>query len=72
MDNSEHKRERFLRIAPNRTNKVLEDLRLLGNCSNRQNYKYERKEIEQIFKAIDQEVKRVKALFEPSKREFKL
>ena len=33
-------RERFKRIAETRTNKLIDMIELLGNCSNRNNYEY--------------------------------
>lgn len=67
--------DRFKRLASKRTQRILEDLRILGNCSNRSGYRYEAEEIRRIFKAIEEEVERVKGLFENGERkqrEFKL
>jgi hypothetical protein len=58
------KRERFVRVAERRTNNVLLNLRLLGNCSNRQNYQYDQEDVKRIFQALDAEVRRIKSLFE--------
>ena len=55
--------ERFKRIASKRTNRLLNELRLLGNCSNKGTYSYDDKQVSQIFSAIEQETKRIKALF---------
>ena len=60
---AESKRERFVRIAENRTNKILDTLRLLANCSNKSNYEYNDEDIKQIFSAIDKEVKATKNAF---------
>ncbi|WP_316630402.1 hypothetical protein [uncultured Ruminococcus sp.] len=60
---SETKRERFVRIAENRTNKILDTLRLLANCANKTNYEYNDEDIKQIFAAIDKEVKSTKNAF---------
>lgn len=57
------KRERFVRIAEARTNKILDMLRLLANCSNKSNYNYDEDDIKQIFAAIDKEVKATKNAF---------
>jgi hypothetical protein len=54
---------RFKRIATSRTQRILNDLRLLGNCSNKSVYKYSEDDINKIFQAIDKELKRVKASF---------
>jgi len=54
---------RFKRIASSRTQRILNDLRLLGNCSNKSVYKYSEEDINKIFLAVDKELKRVKVLF---------
>lgn len=64
--------ERFKRIASARTQKALEALRLLGNCSNRSAYKYEKADVDKIFKAIESELKRIKTLFVSTHNNFKL
>lgn len=38
--------ERFCRVASERTNKILDELHTLGNCSNRINYVYTEDEVE--------------------------
>jgi len=70
MDNS--KEERFLRIAENRTNKILKELKLLGNCSNKNNYAYTENQAKQIFSAIEEELKRTKVKFNKDDQRFKL
>lgn len=62
----ETKRERFQRIATNRTNRIIDQLRLLGNCSNRSNYEYTEEEVKKIFSAIESEVKAQKARYAAS------
>ena len=57
------KRSRFIGTAEMRTNKILHLLRGLGNCSNRNLYKYFPKDIDKIFEAIDEEVRKTKSLF---------
>ena len=68
------KRERFVRIAENRTNKILEQIRLLGNCSNKHNYEYDDEDVKKIFAVIEQELKQVKAKYsaQSNKERFKL
>ena len=63
------KRERFEKIAVARTNRILEQLRLLGNCSNKNNYNYTEEDIKKIFLAIEQEIKNTKARFTPQKKD---
>lgn len=60
---AESKRNRFVRIVENRTNKILDMLRLLANCANKSNYEYDDEDIKQIFAAIDKEVKATKNAF---------
>ncbi|MBE6154862.1 MAG: hypothetical protein E7163_04755 [Firmicutes bacterium] len=50
------KEERFIRIAEKRTNKILEQIRLLSNCSNKNNYSYDDQQVDKIFKAIEKEL----------------
>ena len=61
MDNL--RRERFVKIAEKRVNKLIEDFRLMGNCSNRANYDYTEEEIERIFATLDHEYEELKKKF---------
>jgi hypothetical protein len=73
LQKSEHPRERFKRLASQRTNIVLKRLKVLGNCSNRQIYEYDESDIDKIFTEVERKVKETKAKFHfPKKREFKL
>ena len=56
-------RERFVRIAEARTNKILEMIRLLGNCANKSNYEYNESDIKQIFGVLEKELKNTKNKF---------
>lgn len=60
---TDSKRARFVKIAENRTNKILDMLRLLANCSNKSNYDYDEDDVKQIFAAIEKEVKATKNTF---------
>ena len=60
---NETKRERFVRIAEARTNKILEMMRLLGNCSSKGNYDYSEEDIKKIFGALEKELKNTKNKF---------
>jgi len=64
---NENKKERFVRIAESRTQRLLNDIRLLGNCSNTSAYEYNEENISKIFKAIDEELRRIKTLFSKTK-----
>lgn len=67
----EENRERFKKLATLRTNAVLYRLKVLGNCSNRQLYEYDEKEIDKIFSEIEKKVKEVKSKFHFNKRNEK-
>jgi len=70
---SEQKRERFKRLATQRTNTVLQKIKVLGNCSNRSAYEYTEEEVNKIFSEIDRRLKDAKAKFIFTKaKEFKL
>ena len=63
----------FKRLATQRTNAVIEKLRILGNCSNRALYEYSDDDVRKVFSAIETEVRRTKAKFTDTKKErFKL
>ncbi len=62
----ESKRDRFQRIAEARTNKIIDMIRLLGNCSNRANYDYDADDVKQVFDAIESELAEAKARYEMS------
>jgi len=71
--NQDQKRERFKRLATQRTNIVLKRLKVLGNCANRSAYTYTEEEINRIFSEIERRVRETKAKFHfPKSKEFKL
>ena len=59
-EKKETKRERFVRLAEARTNKLLEMMKLLGNCSSKTNYEYTEDDVKQIFSALEKELKNTK------------
>ena len=59
----ESKRDKFVRIAEARTNKILNMVDLLGNCSNPSMYEYSQSDVNQIFSAIENAVKDAKKKF---------
>lgn len=63
MTKKETNRERFVRIAEARTQKIIDMIDLLGNCSNQYNYEYTQKDVEKIFTAIESALKSSKARF---------
>lgn len=68
------KKERFKKIAVNRTNRILDTLRLLGNCANTLNYEYSDEDAKKIFQAIENELKKSKSKFfdENEPKKFRL
>ena len=64
--------DKFKRIASMRTQRILDDLRLLGNCSNSNIYQYNQAEVNKIFSTIEKELKRIRSLFEKPATEFSL
>jgi hypothetical protein len=60
----ETKNEKFIRLAEARVNSVIQKIQLIGNLSNRRNYDYSEKEVNELFKAIELELQRAKRLFE--------
>jgi Neuraminidase (sialidase) len=73
MKNNDIGRERFKRLATQRTNAVLQKLKVLGNCSNRSAYDYTEDEVNKIFSEIDRRVKETRVKFHfPKDKEFKL
>lgn len=63
MRNGERKGEKFVRLAEARTNKIIDMLQLLGNCSNTFAYEYSQQYVDKIFVAIENEIKEVKNKF---------
>jgi len=63
----ENKSEKFKRIAAIRTQKILNYIRLIGNCSNKSVYFYTEKDVSKIFNKIEKELKDVKNKFENKK-----
>ena len=70
----ESKRERFKRIAEKSTNKILNMIELLGNCSNKSSYDYTEEDVREICSAIENSVKlnKMKFIEKQEKGKFKL
>ncbi len=59
----ETKREKFVRLAEARTNKIIDMIQLLGNCSNSSAYDYTQQDVDKIFAAIETELREAKKKF---------
>ena len=57
------RRERFENVAARRTQKILDLLDILGNCSNRTNYEYTDSDIRKMFSAIKEKTRNTEAAF---------
>ncbi len=72
METKEQKRDRFQRMVPKRVNVVLDRLRVLGNCANRNTYDYTEEDVNRIFSEIESRVAEIKAKFRlPEKKSIK-
>lgn len=71
----ETKRERFVRIVEARTNKIIDMIRLMGNCANKANYDYSETDVQKIFNTLEKELKLAKSKFisdDSDDKKFKL
>lgn len=64
----EVKRDRFIRIAEQRTQKVLDSLYQLRKCSDTDSYRYSEKDVEKILGSIEGELQRVRDSFAGTNR----
>ena len=65
----EARRARFKRIAEKRTNRILNDIRLLGNTGNKTLYNYEQADVDKIFSIIDTKLTETRSKFKTTKKE---
>jgi len=63
MKTGESKTLAFRRLAANRTNNAVKNIRLLGNLSNKNNYTYSEEEVKKIFNTLEEETKLAKSRF---------
>ena len=66
----ETKEAYFLRIATPRVKRILSRIRVLGNCSNRNNYSYNTEQIDKMFEKITENLEKTKVKFTQSKKEL--
>jgi hypothetical protein len=59
-------RDNFVRLAETRTTRLLKDLDLLGNLSNRSNYTFTEEDVNKIFRAIQKKVRETEVRFRTS------
>lgn len=64
----ETKRERFVRVAEMRTQKVLDDLKALSKCARHDCYEFSDEDVVRIFEEIEKELQSAKDSFAGLKR----
>jgi hypothetical protein len=57
-------RERFVDLAQKRVNKTVNDIRLIGNLSNKTNYSYTEEDVKKIYGALKTALDEMKVRFE--------
>ena len=57
------KRGKFVELAEARVNRAMNDIRLIGNLSNRSAYTYTDEDVRKVFRALQKELDVAKARF---------
>jgi hypothetical protein len=69
----ETKEDRFRRIAEKRTQRVIDSLRSLSQCSNKRMYNWDKEQLGKIWNTVDKALKSCKEDFENAEpQEFRL
>jgi hypothetical protein len=66
VDEKTPKQDRFVRLAEKRVNELLDKVRLVGNLADRRNYSYTEDQARLILKAIEDEIRNLRAKFTAS------
>ena len=64
-------RERFIRIAERRINRIMDALEKLSDCSNQRNYDYSNTDIKKIFEKIEKKLKETRLKFQGTSKNKK-
>ena len=67
-----NRRNRFLRVATVRTQKVLDDMTMLENCSRKDTYEYSAVDVDKILSALQEGIDNVQQAFQGEHRCFSL
>jgi hypothetical protein len=59
-------RDKFIELAQKRVSRVVKDIRLIGNLSNRTNYSYSDEDVKKIVGALKSEISRLQKRFDTS------
>lgn len=65
----EAKHDKFIRVAEARTNKIINMIRLLSNCSNTATYEYTDEDVKKIFSALESELKACKSKYQDNRNQ---
>ena len=57
-------RQKFVGLANKRVSKALHDIQLIGNLSNRSNYRYADEDVAKMFKALNGELRACRKRFD--------
>ena len=57
------KRQKFIELAERRVGKAMEQIKLIGNLSNRNNYEYTNDEFVKIISVLETEIRLLKSRF---------
>lgn len=64
---SEKGRRNFIRLAERRVSRTIDEIRLIGNLSDRSNYEYDQDEVAKIFAALRSELNACRKRFEAAR-----
>lgn len=68
----ESRKQRFKRLANGRVNKILKQLKTLGNLANKSYYDYDEADINKMFKAVEYQLKDTRGKFHIKSKKFRL
>jgi hypothetical protein len=57
------RREKFINLAEKRVNRLINEIRLIGNLSNSANYEYSDEDVSKIFRTLDSALKESRSKF---------
>lgn len=57
------KRARFIKVAGNRVQRLIDTFALLSNCSNKNNYEYTEEDVRHMFSEIDKAYRKTREAF---------
>ena len=75
MPRDDEKRDKFVSLAERRVNRAIKDIRLIGNFSNRANYRYTDEDVAKIVRVLKAELDELRLRFDTrsnGKTAFKL